>query len=250
MTWNIRLGIESSLKAVGDAVLAAGVPDVLALQEVGVDWNMGEKVDQPRVLAQRIGLPHHLFVGAITDKAGGRFGIALLCRWPFTAADVTLLPRDTDEQRVLLRARIFVPAPGLNGRQQASPVSLLNTHLSRKPTKERLEQAAVVGAAAAVAAVEGPVVLLGDLNDDPGTATLKAAGGKLVDCFAAAGKGPPETFSVKDPKQRIDYVFCGGGLQPTGAVRVVREALASDHFPLTAEVGPPPAATQGPPAKP
>ena len=164
MTWNIRLGIESSLKAVGDAVLAAGVPDVLALQEIGVEWNMGEKVDQPRVLAKQIGLPHHLFVGALTDKAGGRFGIALLCRWSFTSADVTLLPRDTDEQRVLLRARIAVPGPGLNGTKPASPVSVLNTHLSQKPTKERLKQAAVVGAAAAAAAAEGPVLLLGDLQ--------------------------------------------------------------------------------------
>jgi endonuclease/exonuclease/phosphatase family metal-dependent hydrolase len=210
---------------------------------------MGEKVDQPRVLAKQIGLPHHLFVGALTDKAGGRFGIALLCRWSFTSADVTLLPRDTEEQRVLLRARIAVPSPGLNGTKPASPVTVLNTHLSQKPTKERLKQAAVVGVAAAAAAAEGPVLLLGDLNDDPGSSTSTTAGGKLLDCFAVAGKGPAETFSVKDPKRRIDYVFCGGGLEPTGPVAVVRKALASDHFPLSAVVGPP-AVTPRPTGKP
>jgi endonuclease/exonuclease/phosphatase family metal-dependent hydrolase len=233
MTWNIELGKESSLKALGDAVLAAGVPDVLALQEVGVDWHDGKKGDQPRVLAKQIGLPHHLFVGAITDSTGGRFGIALLSRWPFLSADTTLLPRDIDEQRVLLRTRIGAP----------TPFTVLATHLARK-SKDRLKQAPVVGAAAAAA--EGPVVLLGDFNDEPTSATLKSIKGALVDCFEVAGKGARETFSVKDPKESIDYILCGAGFEPVGPARVERAAIASDHFPVIAVVGPPPPATTKP----
>jgi endonuclease/exonuclease/phosphatase family metal-dependent hydrolase len=224
MTWNIRLGIESSLKEVGEAVRVAGVPDLLALQEIGVDWNMGEKVDEPRVLAKQIGLPHHLFVGALTDKTGGRFGIALLSSWPFVSADVTMLPLEKDEQRVLLRARVGAP----------TPFTVLTTHLARD-SRDRLKQAAIVGATAAAA--EGPVVLLGDFNDSPASATLKSIKGTLVDCFESAGKGPGETFSVKAPKERIDYILCGAGFEPGGPAQVVRTTTASDHFPVTAIVG-------------
>jgi endonuclease/exonuclease/phosphatase family metal-dependent hydrolase len=236
MTWNIELGKETSIKDIGDAVQKAGVPDILALQEIGVDWHDGEKIDQPRALAKQLGFPHHFFAGALTDDKGGRYGIALLSKWPFASADVTLLPRKDltrDEQRVLLRARVAAPAP----------FTVLDTHLNRFSAKDRLAQAKLVGAMAAAA--EPPVLLLGDFNDDPSSDAVKSAGGTLIDCFAKAGSGDPETFSVKDPKHRIDYIFCGGGLQPVGTVRVVREAKASDHFPVSAVVGPPPA-----PAKP
>jgi len=226
MTYNIRLGIESSLKKVGDAVIAAGVPDVLALQEIGVDWHMGEKVDEPRVLAKQIGLPHHLFVGALTDKTGGRFGVALLSRWPFDSADVTTYPPPVggDEQRVLVRARVGAP----------TPFTVLTTHLARD-AKDRAKQAPIVGATAAAA--EGPVVLLGDFNDEPATATLKSIKGSLIDCFEATGTGSAETFSVKSPKQRIDFILCGAGFEPVGPTTVVTAATASDHFPVTAVVG-------------
>jgi len=239
MTYNIRIGKETSLKEVGEAVIAAGVPDVLALQEIGVDWpdaNKVDRVDQPRVLAKQLGLSHHLFVGALT-KAGGRFGVALLSRWPFLSADTTTLPLDIDEQRVLVRARIGAPAP----------FSVLTTHLARK-VKDRLKQAPIVGATAAAA--EGPVVLLGDFNDEPGSATLKSAKGALLDCFEVAGTGPGETFSVSDPKEHIDYILCGGGFEPVGPSRVVRTAKASDHFPVTAVVGPKSSAPPKPTAPP
>ncbi len=222
MTYNVRVGVESSLAALADAIRAVGVPDVLALQEIGVDWNMGERVDQPAVLAASIGLPHQSFGGALTDAAGGRFGVALACRWPLADVQLTALPRDRDEQRVLLRARVEAPIP----------FTAFCTHLSVH-AHEREAQAVVV--AEAVAATSGPVVLLGDLNDRPGTPTVLAVRGALTDCFDARGEGPAETFSVRDPHRRIDYVLVGGGLEPDGPARVARAATASDHFPLVAE---------------
>lgn len=219
VSYNIRLGVESSLRRVAAAVGAGGVPDVLALQEVGDRWNMGERVDQARAIADHLGLAHAVFAGALVDEDGGRYGIALCARWPLAEVGVECLPRIDDEQRVMLRATLAHPA---------GAVGLINTHLSIRDV-ERLEQARVVGAAAA--GIDGPVVVLGDLNDRPGTATVGAARGALVDAFAAVGEGPAETFSVVEPHRCIDYVFCGEGLSPTAA-RVERAATASDHFPL------------------
>jgi len=215
------LGVESSLAEISEAVEVAGLPEVLAMQEVGDHWRMGEKTDQARAVGEALGMPHHAFAGALTDAEGGRYGIALASAWPLEAVQVFELPRDRDEQRVCLLAR-------------AGEVWVLNTHLSVEQD-EREAQAEAVGRIAA--GLTGPLVVLGDFNDRPGSATVRLARGALVDCFDARGEGPEVTFSVADPHRRIDYILCGGGLSPTGTCRVVREATASDHFPLVAEVG-------------
>ena len=229
MTYNIRLGIETSLKSVADAILSLGVPDLLALQEIGVDWRMGERLDQPAALCMALALPFHAFAGALTDDDGGRFGVALLSRFPLRSVDVALLPRERDEQRVALRICLDTePA-----------VWVMNTHLSvHEP--ERIRQAAAVRRLAL--ATTGPVIVMGDFNDASDSEVLNVLRGDppnglvLTDAFDATGLGPPETFSVARPHRRIDYVLSGRGLLPTGAARVAREVTASDHFPLCARV--------------
>ncbi len=220
MTYNIRLGVESSLAEIAADIEVAGIPDVLALQEVGDHWRMGEKVDQAEAIAQALGLTFHTFAGALTDDEGGRYGIALASAWPLEEVQVFELPVDADEQRVCLLAK-------------TNEVWVLNTHLSIE-TAERGSQAVVVGELAQK--LLEPVLVMGDLNDQPGSATVRLVRGGLTDCFDASGEGPEVTFSVEDPQRRIDYIFCGGGIAPSGPCRVVREAAASDHFPLVAEV--------------
>lgn len=223
VTYNIRLGVESDLAAIADAIrLACACPDLVALQEVGDHWNMGEHTDQTATLAAHLGLAHHTFADALTDDRGGRYGIALMSPHAIEDIRVTPLPRETDEQRVALTATLAAP----------TPIHIVTTHLS-VAEPERLTQARHIGRLAA--AHPGPVIVLGDLNDRPATPTLTAARGALTDCFDHAGAGPAETFSVADPHRRIDYIFVGGGLVPT-ACRVAREATASDHFPLVATV--------------
>lgn len=229
MTYNVRLGIETSLGALADAVAAHGAPDLLALQEIGVRWRMGERVDQPAVLAARLGLPYHAFAGALTDDAGGRFGVALLSRLPVLHADFALLPRLEDEQRVLLRVTL----------DTEPRVHVFNTHLSIHAPERALQAARV---AESVALVEGPTLVLGDFNDlsdSPVLATLRAASpagaAPLRDLFDDVGVGDPLTFSVKAPNRRIDYLLCGGGFEPE-ACRVLGDVRTSDHFPLVGRV--------------
>lgn len=227
MTYNIRVGIETSLAQIAAAVQAIGVPDVLALQEVGLRWRMGESVNQAAVIGAAIGLPYHAFAGALLDAAsGGRFGVAVLSRYPLDGVHTTNLPRETDEQRVILRARVCAPTPFV----------VLNTHLSVAPS-ERLAQARQLALAAA--AETEPIVVLGDLNDRPGTPAIDAAMVDLIDCFDAVGSGAPETFSVADPHRRIDYIGVGHGARPADRAHVERGARASDHFPVWARVSMP-----------
>lgn len=227
MTYNIRVGVSSCLADVAAAVQQVGVPDVLALQEVGLRWRMGEAVNQAAVIGAAIGLPYHAFAGALLDApSGGRFGVALLSRHPLDGVHTTNLPREADEQRVILRARVVAPRPFV----------VLNTHLSVAPA-ERLAQAQQI--ALAVGAETDPVVLLGDLNDRPETPTITTAMAGLTDCFDAVGAGPADTFSVADPHRRIDYIGVGNGAQPGDIAEVARQARASDHFPLWARISMP-----------
>jgi len=175
-------------------------------------------------LAALLGLEHHQFAGALRDEQGGAFGIALLARWPLETPQIQKLPRERDEQRVLLSAQLLAPE---------GAVQIFNTHLSIFEP-ERLEQAAWIRER--LRSQTGPLILMGDLNDEPESACLKHFGGlDLLDCFDQAGEGPEETFSVLSPTRRLDYIILGGGLKPIGA-RVLRAAHASDHFPLLAEL--------------
>ena len=242
VTWNIQVTNSSSVTEVGDAILTMK-PDIVALQEVGVDWpdvkKAAAKVDMPRVLAKHVGLPFHLFAGALF-KGGGRFGVALLSRWKFTSLDTTNLPRKNstkDEQRVLVRARVDAPIP----------FTLLNTHLARV-SSERPDQATVVGAAAAAA--ETPVVLCGGFNDEPTSKTFTSIRGTLIDCLAATGPKDGRTFEVGALKESIDYILCGGGFEPLGPTQVVTSVTKSDHHPVTAIVGPAKSPTTTPSSSP
>ncbi len=232
MTYNVRLGIETSLEALAAAIRAEGAPDVLALQEIGVRWRMGEPIDQPAYLARALGLPFHTFAGALTDAEGGRFGIAVLSRFPLAAADVSLLPMETDEQRVALRVTLHT----------SPAVHLVNTHLSVNGP-ERLRQAERVSRL--LAECDGPRLLMGDMNDVPDSPVVSTLRAGLTDLFDATGMGDPLTFSVKSPNRRIDYLMAGGGLMPSGPTRVSRGVRTSDHFPLRGKVAwgaPPPVA--------
>ena len=220
-SYNIRIGIETTLAQVAEALIALGPLDVVAFQEISHHWCMGEKLDQTAWLAAALGLPYHCFAGALTHQDGGQFGVALAARWPLRAVHRAPLPRQRDEQRVLLSATMQGPVA----------VRLFNTHLSVAP-QERHAQARSVGAA--VAAAPGPTVLFGDLNMGPDDPARRLAQGALRDCFDTCGAGPAPTFSVAEPTQRIDYIAAGGGLTPVAPCWVAREARASDHFPLVA----------------
>lgn len=230
VTYNVRLGLDGGLAAVGDA-LATLDADIVCLQEIGVRWQMGECVDQPAVLAARLGFAHVAFAGALTDARGGRFGVAVLSRRGLRSVGFALLPRAADEQRVLLQVALDT-APRLN---------VWTTHLSIFET-EREDQALRIREE--LARCDGPTLLAGDFNDVPASRTLAilrgaplADGTPMTDLFDACGTGDPLTFSVRAPNRRIDYLLAGGGLG-AGPTRVAREISTSDHFPVVGRLVP------------
>lgn len=222
VSYNIRVGVETSLDAVASAV-ASLAPDLVCLQEIGDRWLMGEKVNQAAHIARAAGLDYAHFGGALTAADGGQFGVAIVSRWPLEHVELERLYQDRDERRVLLRARVCAPVP----------FWLLTTHLSVLGP-ERLVQAARVRAAAAQLA--GPVLLGGDLNDEAEAPSTLACRGPLRCAFDDAGTGDPNTFPSVKPVRRIDFIFHDPRFKPSGPTWVARDISASDHCPLVADL--------------
>ncbi len=79
-----------------------------------------------------------------------------------------------------------------------------------------------------------PLILGGDLNAVPGSATWQRCERFGVDAFRAAGTGDGFTYSSTRPVRRIDAVFADPRLRPAG-VEVLDSPdvrIASDHRPL------------------
>ena len=224
-TYNIRLGVETNLGEVARAIRTLG-PDLVALQEVGRGWSHGDGLDQTSWLAEATGLAHSLFAQALTTPDGtGGYGVGLLSRLPFDGPTVVEpLVRDRDEQRVVFEQRVLVGA---------SAVTIVGTHLSIE-ADERRDQAVRVAALSATHA--GPVLALGDFNEEPGGAVYATMTERSMDC-GAGQEGPSSlTFSTRRPNRRIDYIFASPHwhvLRPAAPEQTLR---ASDHFPVTARL--------------
>lgn len=221
LSYNIKVGAQTSLAEVGSAV-AALEPDVVALQEVGISWFWGDRGDGVKEISQAAKLPHTRFAPALAFATGAAFGVALLSRFPIKTHRLTYLPKQVDEPRVLLDTEVLLPKEKL--------LRVLTTHLSYK--EDRVSQGRKV--AEELKKDGPPAVLLGDLNAEPEEGLHRAIAPSFLDAFAVCGDGAGLTFSVEDPKWRIDYALC----DPRLTIHSCRvpEVRASDHFPLLVEV--------------
>ncbi len=227
-TWNIGRGARfvgarvRTLDRVA-ATLARRRPDVIALQEVhepdvpAVAGFLRDEHDLVYEHAFGETLPAEEVARRRYRGREGAYGIALLSRAPLEAVRVERLPGG-GEPRIALVART-----ALVGLDRA-PVTVVATHVDTMARATRRD--AQTRAVLRIAAGEpGPVVVAGDLNQDPATvATALAATGS--DLVPAGDPGAPTLG-----RWTIDHVLVGPGLVAVGAV--VGRRGVSDHRPLT-----------------
>lgn len=237
MTFNIhhaegtdgRLDVERIAR-----VIRAAEPDLVALQEVDRGTARAGEVDQAAKLGELTGM--RAVFGKAIDYQGGEYGNAILSRHGITDPVVHPLPGRAGEER---RCLLTVAAKIVGGRT----VRLAATHLNHRDADERLAQARAVverlsggaGKPARAGEADGPPVptlLAGDLNAEPGEASIKALLGAFADVSDAAD-GAMLTWPTDRPRKRIDYVLAA----PPTAWRVVSATAidpkaASDHRPV------------------
>jgi endonuclease/exonuclease/phosphatase family metal-dependent hydrolase len=203
------------------AVLRRLDPDIVGLQEVDDGVERSGRVRQHLLLGELLGM--HAEFGSFMDYQGGRYGLALLSRHPVRDARMIRLT-EGNEPRVGLA--VTIDAPG------AGPLTVLNVHFDWVAADSfRFVQA--TEAAQFLDTVDGPWIMLGDLNDEPGSRTVELFRGRAME--AAKPPGGNLTFSSTEPVKEIDYIFAAPAAR-WGAtdVRVIPETLASDHRPVFA----------------
>jgi endonuclease/exonuclease/phosphatase family metal-dependent hydrolase len=116
-----------------------------------------------------------------------------------------------------------------------APFTVVGSHLSLD-TAERPAQATLLKKA--MSDVDAPVVLGADINENSGGAAWRTLADGLVDVGARAGDAARHTFSCAIPVDRIDVVFVDPRLtvRDYDVVDTSRTRLASDHFPVVADL--------------
>ncbi|NNU27946.1 endonuclease/exonuclease/phosphatase family protein [Isoptericola sediminis] len=234
LSWNVHYGVSADpsvrLGEMAEVIRSSGA-DVVALQEVSRGWVVGGGADMLTFLAHETGLEH-----AFVPAADRRFGNALL--WDparVTASDVERveLPYGEGPQDRSALAATFRPLDTA-GPASTEQVRVVVTHLQHREENgaTRRDQLETLVAAEPV---DGPYLLAGDLNAEPGWPELEVlADAGLVSAQDAAGDPAALTSPAAAPRYRVDWVFVSADLTVTSFE--VLDVVASDHRPLLVTV--------------
>jgi iduronate 2-sulfatase len=206
-------------------VIRSSQADIVALQEVDQSVARSDIVDQPRLLAEALGM--HFAFGGNFELEGGYYGNALLSRFPIEKTINHPLPNEGGgEQRGLLEADLKLPGD--------ITLKFFNTHLDHRPEPaQRLASAKFINQLLERTA-QRPACLAGDLNAVPESSVLQ----EFKKLWKLSEHQHQPTIPVYRPNRKIDYVLVShASPQDTFLIRevesrVLDEAIASDHRPL------------------
>ena len=209
------------------SVINSCSPDLVALQEVDDRTERTGNVDQTARFAELTGLRGR-FIHQL-DFEGGRYGQAILSRFPVSEVTLHWLPGMPDRERRIV-GTVEVQLDDLE-------LTFATTHLHHNNENFRLEQSRRLNELFA-AGKETPnslVVLVGDFNAIPDSQPLKTL--DAVWQSATAGQSNLLTFPAAKPERQLDYILW----QPKDrfkvlSAKVLNEPVASDHRPLFAEI--------------
>ena len=188
--------------------------DIIALQEVLRPF---EGDDPLAKLAEALNL-HVAFVATRVHRRG-EIGNAILSRWPITSVFSLDLSFSRVEKRSAVAAQFAL---------EGAPLSIVATHLALVDRTRRRQVESILGHPQ----LQGPVVLLGDMNawrNCEATRTLERemVGGEELSW--------PRTFPATRPVLALDRVYCrGAAIEEIKAHDTDAARRASDHLPVRA----------------
>ncbi len=201
--------------------------DLIALQEVDRHTARAGGLDQPKVIAEQLGLQHAF--GAAMPYQGGHYGEAILSRWTFALPRVVPL-RAPEGQEPRVALEVAVQPWGEKG----DAIRFIGTHLSHESPSTRLQQVAELKTSLESDPI--PAILVGDFNFEPKTPQYGLILEGWLDTARKFGNAGA-TFPSSGPNRRIDFVFA----RPKDRWRVISaeviaEPTASDHCPVLIEL--------------
>jgi endonuclease/exonuclease/phosphatase family metal-dependent hydrolase len=208
--------------------LQAVQPDLVGLQEVA--WDPAAGTSQAEQLALDLGL------ACACEPAAG---LAVLSRYPIRRREALSLPTGGSDSQAALRAEIEHPEGALEVQVVHLTTRSEGPSYAASPRKEAAQLAAVEDLLASLDALPAgrAVIVLGDFNNEPESATLQAltrGTGKraLRDAWKAAN--PTDrglTMPGQAPAVRLDYILVSPHLAVEQAVRFGQEPDADGFYP-------------------
>jgi endonuclease/exonuclease/phosphatase family metal-dependent hydrolase len=166
----------------------------------------------------------------VIRAASEQYGDAILSRYPMEVVRVGELPRTRGAIEPRGALWVEIEAEGLCWQ-------VLNTHLGLGRS-ERRAQARALGEWTCAALQRPPVVFCGDLNSRSGSLVHALLGEGMGEVQLAARGFQQQTFATWLPWVCLDYIYVSPDVKVLSAevVTTPLTRIASDHFPLTAEL--------------
>jgi endonuclease/exonuclease/phosphatase family metal-dependent hydrolase len=215
LTYNLH-GLRDDADAVS-AVIRACAPDVVCVQEAPrfLRWR-----SKRAAIAREAGL-----VVATADRPAGLMLMTSL-RAQVVSTHFTLLSKRPQLHQRAVCAAVL----DLGGTRWH--VASVHLSLSEDERRSHLPElwAALDGRA------DAPLVVAGDINEEPHGPVWGELATRLVDAWAVTGSGDGHTYSAVSPHKRIDGVFVSRDLEVVECrvVDVAGVEVASDHLPVLA----------------
>ena len=216
LTYNIH-GLRDDADAVSE-VIRACAPDVVCIQEAPrfLRWR-----SKRAAIAREAGL-----VVATADRPAGLMLMTSLRARVLSSHFTLLSKRPQLHQRAVCAAALDVGGVEWH---------VASVHLSLSDD-ERAEHLPEIWAALDVRG-DGPLVVAGDVNEEPHGPVWAGLSSRLVDAWAVSSTGSGHTYSAAQPHKRIDGVFVDPRIEVVEcrAVDHLPEVVAaSDHLPVLA----------------
>jgi len=236
LTYNVHRWLGTDRKIAPDRiadVIASCEPDIVALQEVRVGRVAAGQVDQAAMVAAKLGMDLH-FQPTIRIL-GEQYGIAVLTRHSSSLVKSERLPTQSSRPSFEKRSALWVSVE-----VDGQAIQVVNAHLSLRSRERRGQAAALVGPDwIGHPSCADPAILLGDFNAPPYSRSYRLIADRMRDAQLANPSGEPQpTFHTRAPVLRLDHVFVTRSVEvvAAGPVRSALTRVASDHFPLLAEL--------------
>jgi endonuclease/exonuclease/phosphatase family metal-dependent hydrolase len=233
LTYNVHSCIGTDAKLAPEriaSVIAKTNADVICLQEIDLRRARTKHEDQAALIAEMLGMSFEFHPTVSRDPE--HFGDAILSRHPFTLKRKGTFPPVPnpipDEKRGAIWAEVAIDGTTWN---------VINTHFGLG-REERWLQAKHFTAEWIAQALPGPVVVCGDFNSRPGSRVHRVLSEHMTDVFRLTKARRPRTFSTNLPVICLDYIYVSGNVAVDHAEMITDPLarVASDHFPLAAEL--------------
>jgi len=236
-TYNIHSCIDTArvvdMEKIAGVIAETGA-DVVALQEVDADKPRTGGADQPKWLANRLGMEHFFY--PVVRSGAEKYGLAVLSLLPMEKVKFGRLPAPEAKKPREVRGAMWIRL-----KTPAGPVNLINTHLGLRAGERRLQIGKLLGDRWLGALdKEEPSVFCGDFNAGRRSYVYRQICKRFSDVQRLKGcpKSPRPTFLSFYPIWCLDHIFVSDHFSlvqmEVPFTRLARRA--SDHLPVVAEV--------------